>query len=241
MHMSTTPTRRTRYAHKLLPLLPLLCLWPGLAGAAELTALETRWLTAGLPVLGYAKQELALPVDITVQPQAGPNDVPMALGFDEGRCKLVLSMRGNPAAESVLDGVPAAQRAVLIEAMTAHEIGHCWRYAHHEWHALPAGFVEVGQQQASSASLLEQAKQLRATRREEGFSDLLALAWTARRHPDQYGQVYQWMRRVRQSATGSHDTAAWLKLAPEAQVFSSSRPLFEQVTLLWSKGLVDGD
>lgn len=222
--------------------LSLLLLLPGLAGAAQLTELETRWLTAGLPALSYAKQELGLPLDITVQPQAGPNDVPLALGFADGRCKLVLSMRGNPAAESVLDGVPQAQRAVLIEAMTAHEIGHCWRYVHHQWHELPAGFVEVGQQRAASSDLLEQARVQRATQREEGYADLLALSWTARHHPAQYAQVYHWMRQVRQPAAGgSHDTTAWLQMAADRAVFSSSSPLFEQVSMLWSKGLLGSD
>ncbi|MBA5686533.1 hypothetical protein [Rugamonas apoptosis] len=222
--------------------LSLLLLLPALAGAAQLTELETRWLTAGLPALNYARQELGLPLDITVQPQAGPNDVPLALGFEDGRCKLVLSMRGNPAAESVLDGVPEAQRAILIEAMTAHEIGHCWRYVHHQWHMLPAGFVEAGQQRASSADLLEQARIQRATQREEGYADLLALSWTARRHPAQYTQVYRWMRQVRQPAAGgSHDTTAWLQLAADRAVFSSSSPLFEQVSMLWSKGLFSSD
>ncbi|WP_395401809.1 hypothetical protein ACHMW6_27915 [Pseudoduganella sp. UC29_106] len=41
------------------------------AHAAQLTETETRWLKAGAPVLAYAK-ELKLPIDIVVQPQAGP-------------------------------------------------------------------------------------------------------------------------------------------------------------------------
>jgi hypothetical protein len=120
----------------------LLLLSSGLASAAQLTDMETRWLTAGAAVLSYAKQELRLPIDITVQPQARPTDVPLALGYQDGRCKLVLSMRGNPTAEDILDGVPTAQRALMIEAMIAHEIGHCWRYAQGAWHAVPAGFEQ---------------------------------------------------------------------------------------------------
>ena len=64
------------------------------AAAAELTPMETRWLQAAAPVLAYS-QQLNLPIDIVVQPQARPNDVPMAMGFEGNRCKLVLSMRGN--------------------------------------------------------------------------------------------------------------------------------------------------
>ncbi len=209
----------------------------GLASAAQLTDMETRWLTAGSAVLGYAKQELKLPIDITVQPQARPTDVPLALGFQDGRCKLVLSMRGNPNAEDVLAGVPAEQQALMIEAMVAHEIGHCWRYAQGVWHVLPAGFEE------SSQPALKQAQALRLTRREEGFADLVALAWTQRRHPQQYTAVAAWMRQVRQpasaaSAIGSHGTLPWLQLAPSGAAFDPAQPLFEQAASLWRQGLL---
>ncbi|MCP2009348.1 hypothetical protein [Duganella violaceipulchra] len=206
----------------------------GLASAAQLTDMETRWLTAGSAVLGYAKQELKLPIDITVQPQARPTDVPLALGFQDGRCKLVLSMRGNANAEDVLAGVPAEQQALMIEAMVAHEIGHCWRYAQGVWHVLPAGFEEPSQ------PALEQAQALRLTRREEGFADLVALAWTQHRHPQQYTAVAAWMRQVRQpaSAAGSHGTLAWLRLAPSGAAFNPAQPLFEQAASLWRQGLL---
>jgi len=59
----------------------LLSFFAASAGAAQLTETETRWLQAGSPVLAYAKQELKLPIDIVVQPQAGPNDVPLAMGL----------------------------------------------------------------------------------------------------------------------------------------------------------------
>jgi hypothetical protein len=207
--------------------------------AANLTEVETRWLNAGAPVLAYAKQ-IKLPLDIIVQPQAKPGDVPFAMGFDGGRCKLVLSMRGNPQAEDILEPVPADQRALMIEAMTAHEIGHCWRYTQGNWHRLPRGMVEVGEQSAPDRQLLQDAKEQRETRREEGFSDLVALAWTWRRHPDQYGQVYAWLEQVRGGQPvpgGSHDTVAWRRLAADGAAFAASDNPFEQVRALWSEGL----
>lgn len=210
------------------------------AVAAQLTALETRWLAAAAPVLDHAKT-LGLPIDIIVQPKAGPNDVPLAMGYADGRCKLVLSMRGNPHAETILADVADERRDVLIEAMAAHEVGHCWRIAQGRWHALPAGFTEVGHEAADSPELLELSKQMRETRREEGFSDLVALAWTQQRHPGQYGQVYGWLRKVRDdqpAAHGSHDTRAWLQLAPHGAVFAGGAGPFEQATALWSKGLL---
>lgn len=210
--------------------LPLLLLASSLASAADLTEVETRWLKAGSAVLAYAKQELKLPLDITVQPQARATDVPLALGYDNGRCKLVLSMRGNPNAEAILNTVSPEQRPLMIEAMVAHEIGHCWRYVQGEWHAVPSGFVERQQQPAA----------LRDTRREEGYADLVALAWMQQRHPAQYAAVASWMQQVRAPllAAGSHSTLVWLQQAPTGAAFNADLPLFEQADRLWRQGLL---
>ena len=217
----------------------LLSFFAASAGAAQLTETETRWLQAGSPVLAYAKQELKLPIDIVVQPQAGSNDVPLAMGFADGRCKLVFSMRGNPQAEEVLSGVPAEQQKVLIEAITAHEVGHCWRQAHGNWHALPAGFVEGPHEQLDNPELQALSKAMRETRREEAFSDLVALAWTQRANAAQYSQVHAWLMQVRQPVEhGSHNTRAWLQLATNGAVFSSEHNPFEQARVLWGKGLL---
>ncbi|MYM35577.1 hypothetical protein GTP44_09440 [Duganella sp. FT50W] len=216
--------------------LSLLLLSSGLASAAELTELEIRWLKAGADVLHYAKQVLQLPLDITVQPQARANDVPLALGYDQGRCKLVLSLRGNPHAEDLLDSVPAAQRGWMIEAMVAHEIGHCWRYAQGHWHALPAGFAERPPAAGAAADL-------RDTRREEGFADLVALAWVHQRQPQHYATVAAWLHTVRfgAPAVGSHSTLTWLRLAPTGAAFTTDLPVVEQATLLWRQGLLNDE
>ena len=210
-----------------------LCLFPAFAHAgAALTDMEIRWLKAASPVLAYSKT-IKLPIDIIVQPVARANDVPMAMGFADGRCKLVLSMRGNPDAEKVLDQVPQEQRTVLMEAMAAHEVGHCWRYAQGVWHALPAGFEAGAAGQADQEILQNQ--------REEGFADLVALAWTRRQHPDRYDQVYAWMSTLRSEQTvpgGSHDTRAWVRLARDGSVFKTAPTPFEEASGTWSQGLL---
>jgi roadblock/LC7 domain-containing protein len=212
----------------------------GSAQAAELTALEKRWLTAATPVLEYARG-LPLPIDIVVQPQAGPDDVPLAMGFADGRCKLVVSLRGNPDAEKVLAGVPSALQGGLIEAMAAHEIAHCWRYAQGAWHVLPAGFVEVGEETAADPSLLAASKAMREMRREEGYADLVALAWTRRQHPGDYARVHAWLDKVRAVqpvARSGHDTRIWVKLGADGSRFGSAGKPFEDAALLWKEGLV---
>ncbi|MGK5064604.1 hypothetical protein [Janthinobacterium sp. LB3P112] len=205
--------------------------------AAQLTALETRWLQAGQPVIAFARAQ-GLPIDIIVQPQDAPGAVPLALGYEAGRCKLVLSLRGNAQADSVLPDVPATRHGLMMEAMMAHEIGHCQRYAQGDWHALPRGFIEPSSMQRGKLTPL--AQELRETRREEAYADLVALAWMHARHPGQYQEVLAWIRGVRagnEAAGGSHATQAWLALADGAGAFDESASPFEQAQVLWRKGL----
>ncbi len=225
-------------------LIATITLFPALASAgAQLTDMETRWLKAAGPVLAYS-QRIKLPIDIIVQPVARESDVPMAMGFVNGRCKLVLSMRGNPDAEKVLDGVPPAARPVLMEAMAAHEIGHCWRYAQGVWHALPTGFTEAAKEGAANPALHAESAALRNTRREEGFADLVALAWTKRHHPDSYAQVYAWLAGVRADqpvSGGGHDTRAWVRLAGDGSVFRQGATPFDDASEAWSQGLLNDE
>lgn len=202
------------------------------ASAADLTAREIRWLKAAAPVLAYSQTQ-HLPVDITVQPKARPSDVALAMGFVGGRCKLVVSLRGNAEAEQVLAGVPADQQDLLIETMAAHELGHCWRYVQHTWHALPTGFV------AADDTLRGDG----AAQREEAYADLVALAWVRSRHPGQYQQIYRWIRQLRDSrplSGGSHDTRAWLQLAADPARLGVVTQPFADVETLWRIGLSPG-
>ena len=153
-----------------------------------------------------------------------------------------MSLRNNPDAETILQGVPEAGQGALIEAMAAHEIAHCWRYAQGAWHVLPAGFVEVGEERALDASLLAASKAMRETRREEGFADLAALAWTRRSKPDDYERVYRWLAGVRDKVAiprSGHDTRAWVRLAGDGAAFGAAATPFDEVEGLWRAGLLE--
>lgn len=206
------------------------------------TATETKWLDAAEPVLDFA-HDLGLPIDVVVLSKSEPNDVPLSMGVRNGRCKLMLSMRGNKDAENTLADVPLSRQVVMIEAMVAHEVAHCWRFVQGDWHQLPAGFTEVPDT-VDNKELRAKKNEMRATRREEGYADLVALAWTLREHRSEYANVYTWLENVRhdQPMSGSyHDTRTWLKLAKDQTAFPTNDSPFEQVKELWAKGVRQDD
>lgn len=202
---------------------------------SALTPTETRWLNAGDAVLTYAEEQ-KLPVDIIVQPETKPGDVPLAMGFDGGRCKLVLTLRNNPDAESILADVAPANADIVIEAMMAHEIAHCWRYTQGAGIAAASRFASVQRTPASGQTSVQLEQEMKQTRREEGLADLFGLAWTLRRHPDRYAQIHAWFEQVRDNQPvpgGHHDTLPWVELAQDRAAFQPGSSPFEQAHALW--------
>jgi hypothetical protein len=211
------------------------------AHAADLTPLEMRWLQGIAPVVAHARQALALPLDIVVQPQVEPGTVPLALGFVDGRCKLVLSMRGNPEGQRQIDAIDPALLGPALELMAAHELGHCRRYLDGAWHGLPAGFVAAKPPEGLSPDMQRAWLNMRSTRREEAYGDLVGLAWTQARHPALYARLHAWLvgERSADLIPGSHhDTLDWLALARDAAVLDG-RTMFEAADHAWARGLSD--
>lgn len=216
-----------------------LALFSSVCRPADLTPTETRWLQAAWPVIAYAGQA-KLPLDIVVQPQAAPGLAPLALAFVDGRCKLVLSMRGNPEAEATLERIDPALLGPALELMAAHELGHCHRYLDGAWRGVPAGFTAQAPETLSAAQR-EAWLDMQATRREEAYGDLVGLAWTARQHPDAYAPLHAWLlhERAQERPPGSHhDTLAWVRLAADAHTLDGTS-LFDGAAALWRSGLND--
>lgn len=204
--------------------------------ATALTADETRWLQATVPVRAYALKQ-GIPLDVVVQPQDTPGLAPLAMAYIDGRCKLVFSMRGNAAVQEALAGVDAGFTGLAIETMAAHELGHCWRYVKGDWHVWPAGFSAPMVQSGDNAALWAE---MGATRREEGFADLVALAYVQQQHPGEYAAVHRWLTMVRddQPVEGAHhDTRAWVGLAADPAVWRGTADVFERAAGLWQLGL----
>ena len=211
--------------------------------AADLTDTERRWLAGATPPVAWALKQ-GMPIDIVVLPQAQAGAAPIAMGYDDGRCKLVFAMRGNPAAESTLAAIPAPLLQATLEAMTAHEIGHCQRHRSGAFDSLPSGLADKPdaiENRQPTAELQAIAREMRITRREEAFADLVGLAWTHAHHADQYAQVLAWFDAARSDETprGFHDTRHWLALAHAADAFADAATPFDQAAAMWQRGLLD--
>jgi hypothetical protein len=226
-----------------LALAALLLAARGAPAANDLTDTERRWLAGATPPVSWALKQ-GMPIDIVVLPQAEAGAAPIAMGYDGDRCKLVFAMRGNPAAAATLDAIPAPLLQATLEAMTAHEIGHCQRHRSGAFGNLPGGIAERPDPIEASqptAELQAMAREMRATRREEAYADLVGLAWTHAHHADQFAQVLGWFDAARADETprGFHDTRHWLQLAHGADAFAGATSPFDQAATLWQRGLQD--
>ena len=215
----------------------------GAPAAADLTDTERRWLAGATPPVAWALKQ-GLPIDIVVLPQADAGAAPLAMGYQDGRCKLVFAMRGNPAAESTLAAIPAPLLQATLEAMAAHEIGHCQRHRSGAFASLPAGLADqpdLIETSQPTAELQAIAHEMRITRREEAFADLVGLAWTRARHPEQFPQVLSWFDAARadEIPRGFHDTRHWLQLAHAPGAWAGAGSPLDLADALWQHGLID--
>ncbi|HSI59736.1 MAG TPA: hypothetical protein VLA16_19400 [Ideonella sp.] len=210
--------------------------------AADLSATEARWLKGAGPVIAFAK-EAGLPLDIVVQPQPTPGNAPLGMAYVGGRCKLVLSMRGNPEAQATLERIAPALLDATLELMAAHELGHCRRYLDGAWYRVPAGFSPATPPAELPPDLQTAYAEMKATRREEGYGDLVGLAWIQQQRPQQYAALHAWLLSERSTdrVPGSHhDTLAWVRLAGDGAALAGGT-LFSGAEALWSAGLKLGD
>jgi hypothetical protein len=226
-------------ARLLLPLAAALL--PAIAPAADLTPLELRWLRGLMPVLEHAREQ-RWPLDIVVQPQHAAGLAPLAMAWVDGRCKLVLSMRGNPEAQATLDRIEPALLGPTLEMIAAHELGHCSRHVAGRWHALPPGSPEalaLHTPPGLSTELHADWRRMQAVRREEAHADLTALAWVQQRHGAHYAALRDWLvaERSRELIPRSHhDTLAWLRLARDGATFSGTTP-WAAADAMWRRGV----
>jgi hypothetical protein len=206
---------------------------------SRISLTEQRWLQGAWPVIAHARQT-GVPLDVIVQPQPAAGAAPLAMAFVDGRCKLVLSMRGNAQAQATLDAIAPPLLDATLEMMAAHELGHCRRYLDGAWYGMPAGFVAATFAPAGlTAELQAMYAAMQATRREEAYGDLVGLAWTRQHHPELFERLLSWLMLERSTdlIPGSHhDTLAWLQLAGNGAALAGPS-MYADAATLWAKGL----
>jgi hypothetical protein len=154
-----------------------------------------------------------------------------------------MTMRGKGASDAAMDELDPAMMSVVVEAMFAHEVAHCWRYMHGMWNALPPGFKDDASAH-DGPEVSEEERASRRARREEGYADLVALAWTRSHHPDRYARFQAWLEayRTNERVDGAeHDTLAWVQVARDERVFDQTGTAFEQALVPWRLGLLNGN
>ena len=219
----------------------VLCGSAAWAAPDGLSATEARWLQGVRPVVVWARDS-GLPLDIVVQPQPMPESPPLAMAFVDGRCKLVLSMRGNAEAEATLRRIEAELLDATLELMAAHELGHCKRWRSGAWHGLPAGFVARVPETLDPQGRVAWAE-MQAVRREEAYADLVGLAWAQRRHAQHYARLQAWLLAERSNtvlAGSHHDTRVWARLAQDRGALAAGS-IFDAAGRLWEAGLALSD
>jgi hypothetical protein len=214
-------------------------LLPGTPTAQD--ALEQRWVARAVPVLRYAEQR-ALSVDIVLMSAMPEDHPPLGVGFEDGRCKLALVVRGNRLLRRMLADVPDDLWPTVAESMVAHEMGHCWRRVRGLMHMLPDDSVEAVARVGGDPELARLRRETTSMRREEAYADLVSLAWVRERHPQHYARVYDWLVRMRRHPHGTavpHDTRSWLRIVadPAALDAAGGGDVFERAQALWEQAL----
>ena len=215
---------------------------PGPPGhSAALTTTELTWLAAAAPALAFSRAQ-QLPLSVMVQTQTTAGQSPMGLAVIGDHCVLALAVRGKPEAQARLDRIAPGWRNPAIEAIAAHELGHCWRHLQHTGGTLLSGLIDSNGFSQASDGAADLLKNMWRTRPDNGVADRVGLAWTLQRQPSRYGEVHAWQAGLRADQavdTGPHDTRVWVRLAEDKAAFKPAGSLFEQAESLWQAGLLE--
>jgi hypothetical protein len=129
--------------------------------------------------------------------------------------------------------------------MAAHELGHCSRYLDGAWLGVPAGFT-ASVPASLNADLRGAWLAMQAERREEGYGDLVGLAWARQHHPQIYPRLHAWLlgERLHDRVAGSpHDTLAWVRRVGDGAALTPTvgGSIYKAAAAVWEQGLADED
>lgn len=166
---------------------------------------EQQWIAAARHAVAFGK---AHGLDIVMEVEQGnglSGHTPVGVWNENGRCTLVVSVRGNPTARRLEAMIDPPLLELFLQGAAMHEVGHCYRrlngYPHNE-KLLPV-VAWIGPVRDWF---------MRRIRTEEAFADMTEIAWLARYHPERFDAMVEQIQRVRRRfLEPKHDTLAWLE------------------------------
>lgn len=159
----------------------------GNAGAHEMTA-DERQIAAEFSAMAAVAGPLGITFRTVVVDDVRDGDTPLALGYEDGTCTLVVQVRDNALYKALVLARDGRPKEVKLRAILAHEMGHCFR---HYFDNAPAGNAD--------APAVSARAHLRERHESEVQADRFALAWTAIYRPEEYDDVLAYLRTLRSS------------------------------------------
>ncbi|KAI1698399.1 hypothetical protein Ddc_19123 [Ditylenchus destructor] len=165
------------------------------AMAAGLTPLEQRWIAGMTPVLKQAKAD-AVPLDVVVaaagRARRGAAGAGLSRRSLQAGAEPARQSRGRGHADPAAHrsggrgtGADGRSRTRTLPPLSGRRVVRA-----------AGGFAAARAPEGLSEDSQRAYLSMKSTRREEGYGDLVALAWTARRHPERYARCTAAERRA---------------------------------------------
>lgn len=160
---------------------------------------------------------------------AQDGDNPVAMGYEDGTCTLVVRVRGNSLYQRLILARDGHPRDLKLRAILAHEMGHCFRHFFARGaRAAPGSADRVAERAAEPAPdrTPDAAADRRQRRDSEDQADLFALAWAAIYNPGEADEVRAYLIEVRKDlcADRSGRYGGRRELDRDARYLSSVQP-----------------
>ena len=152
----------------------------------ELTPEENEYIEALTPLAEIA-QEQGFKVRVAVVATKSSHLSRVFMTYKDGQCVFGINVRKNTAGLDPLSVKGGFDRKLMLRAVLAHEMGHCYHAA------LSARELSADAFSIASAQEDKHEGELRA--------DLFALAWTAVYHPEDFSQTMAYFKAIRNLGT----------------------------------------
>lgn len=143
--------------------------------AAGLTQEESEYIEAFTPIAEKAQQQ-GIAIRVAIVGDASRKLSRIFMTFKDGKCVLGLNLRSNASFDPLNVEMLGVDRAQMLNAVLAHEMGHCF---------------------AMTAGAVTQLLVTQDTHADEVRADLFALAWVAVYTPQDFLPTMRYLKTLR--------------------------------------------